>query len=182
MLGVSQVFIRLAGCPVNCPGCDTNYTVADRVECREIVRRVVDVAGGSRWVWITGGEPVIHDTAELVDSLRKYGFRVAMATSGIRAVDCGFGFGKSGGVDFLSVSPHVISGWVQRSGDQLNVVPGLNGLRIQDVAAEDLRKFSHKWVTPLYGSSESVRECLDWVRDNPEWRMGIQAHKTWGVS
>ena len=71
MLGVPQVFVRLAGCDVNCDGCDTDYSVAERVGAREIARRVCAAAGGARWVWVTGGFPTYHETdpPELLDDL-----------------------------------------------------------------------------------------------------------------
>lgn len=62
MLGTPQVFVRLAGCPINCDGCDTDYSFSTRASAREIARRV-SAAADSRieWVWVTGGEPTVHD-------------------------------------------------------------------------------------------------------------------------
>lgn len=188
MLGVPQVFVRLAGCSVGCPECDTDYTVAERVPVREIVRRVSAEANGARWVWLTGGEPTIHDLTPLVESLRRYGFRLALATAGVREVRRGFGVTvRPGGFDFVSVSPHRIDAtWVQRRGSQLNVVPGLNGLALADLEGVDVSGFDERFVTPCWyaptGRAEQVRECVDWVRRHPEWRLGIQSHKAWGLA
>lgn len=188
MLGVPQVFVRLAGCSVGCSECDTDYTVAERVPVKEIVRRALAEANGARWVWLTGGEPTIHDLAPLVEELRRYGFLIALATAGVNPVHMGRGMTvKPGGFDFVSVSPHKLDAtWVQRRGCQLNIVPGLNGLALADLDGVDVSGFAEKWVTPCWyhpaQRMERVTECAEWVKARPQWRLGVQAHKAWGVA
>lgn len=180
MLGVPQVFVRLAGCNVNCLNCDTDYTVAERVGVRELVRRVVN-AGSVKWVWVTGGEPTIHDLVPLVTELRAAGFSIALATAGTAPVPRGHGVtAPPGGLDFVSVSPHFVSDrWVQRRGDQLNVVPGLNGIKLSDLDGVDVSGFTERFVTPLFGAD--VSECAEWVMNRSGWRLGVQAHRYWGI-
>lgn len=96
LLGVPMTFIRLAGCSVGCPGCDTNYKLAKRLTVQEIRELVGQYP--TDWVWITGGEPTDQNLHELLDCLSEY--QVALATSGIRENVYG------AKVDFLSVSPH----------------------------------------------------------------------------
>lgn len=55
--GVPMTFIRLAGCNLNCPWCDTDYTEKERMT----IQQIVDYArSGPERVVITGGEPLIH--------------------------------------------------------------------------------------------------------------------------
>jgi organic radical activating enzyme len=130
MLGVPMVFVRLAGCSVGCKECDTDYSVSERSKPDEIAERVAEVSGKSDWVWITGGEPTDHDLVPLFAALRRGGFRIAVATAGTRLVPQGSCWD---GVDFLSVSPHSVSSWMQKSGSQINIVPGLNGLKLKEI-------------------------------------------------
>lgn len=179
LLGVPMVFIRLAGCSVGCPECDTDYSVSERATTAEIVRRVVECATNSRWVWITGGEPTTHNLQPLVSQLRDYAFKIALATSGVGHPPIG--------VEFVSVSPHRIDdNWVLRHGNQLNIVPGLNGLRLEDLEDVDVSGFAVKYVTPCWYTpgdrAERVAECVAWVQSHSGWRLGIQAHKNWGVA
>ena len=62
LLGVPMTFVRLAGCSVGCPGCDTDYSVALRLSVAEVVERVQRLAR-RKWVWLTGGEPTDHPLA-----------------------------------------------------------------------------------------------------------------------
>jgi hypothetical protein len=181
LLGEPMAFVRLAGCSVGCPACDTDYRVADKMTAPEIARSARNLAPCVRWAWITGGEPTDHDVTPLVASLRAAGFLVAMVTSGVRPVLVG---SFRGGVDYLYVSPHDPARWVQRSGDVLNLVPGLNGFGLDvfgPALAECADRFSYRYVTPCEGDPGSLKTCLDWLASRPRWRLGIQAHKRWDL-
>lgn len=182
LLGVPTVFVRLAGCSLGCANCDTDYRVAERLTPREIALRVADAAGSRiQWVWVTGGEPTDHDLSPLVRELRSLRLSLALATAGGRSLPPRY---EPGGFDFVSVSPHDPAKWVQRSGTQLNVVPGLNGFSLADfvpLLREFGHAFAHRFVTPCAGKPETVAECVGWVSGNPGWKLGVQAHKLWGL-
>lgn len=189
LLGVPMIFVRLAGCSVNCPGCDTDYRVQERVPVDSLVRRVMGDDNGTRWVWVTGGEPTLYDLQPLCEKLHQYGYRVALATAGVtEGVPRGNSV-ESQGFDFVSVSPHKVDEtWKLRRGEQLNVVPGLNGLELEHLAGVDVTGFSHKFITPCWydrtDRMEHVEACRAWVDAHAAqgWRLGIQAHKAWGVA
>jgi 7-carboxy-7-deazaguanine synthase len=186
MMGEPMAFVRLAGCSVGCPGCDTDYSVASRATPRDIARMAVEAAPGVRWAWVTGGEPTDHDgLTPLVEELRRAGFYVALATSGIRPVTMGRKPG-AGGVDFLSVSPHDPARWVQRWGCQLNLVFGLNGLTPESVephlSGMHPATFPHCYATPCDGRPETLAVCVEFVRRHPGFRLGAQAHKQWRLA
>ena len=69
-------FIRLHGCPVHCPWCDSAGTwhpehvpdSIDRIEPEDLAEEAIQ--SGAEIVVITGGEPAIHPLFELVHELR----------------------------------------------------------------------------------------------------------------
>lgn len=68
--GRAAVFIRLAGCNLQCPACDTDYTTNRTImPIEEIVRKVNSF--NSKLVVITGGEPFRQDITKLVEILLK---------------------------------------------------------------------------------------------------------------
>lgn len=183
LLGTPMTFVRLAGCSIGCPQCDTDYTVAERltaVEIRERVRRVP-----TQWVYVTGGEPADHDLWPLLEEMRLCG-KIALATSGKKPLGAGARL-----VDFLSVSPHGKPGDLVITGvAQLNLVPGLNGLNLEDWHAfTDYSRFGERWVTPLHsklGNAKYMADCFQFISrrlfESPlTWRLGVQAHKAWGM-
>lgn len=102
--GLPAIFVRLQGCPVGCPWCDTRHTwVVD--PAREVgVQAVLDCSNESdswskmstaqilasfqqlgyqaRHVVITGGEPCLYDLQDLSTALITAGYQVQIETSG----------------------------------------------------------------------------------------------------
>lgn len=90
--GKPAVFIRLAGCNLQCPGCDTEYSHgAERLTFITILSRVAESHGdGLAWkplVVITGGEPFRQNIIPLIEALRINDYRVQVETNGTLAPD-----------------------------------------------------------------------------------------------
>lgn len=81
--GHPAVFVRLAGCNLQCPGCDTEYTSKrERLDPEEIVRRVAKLADPPRLVVITGGEPFRQAIGLLTLALSDHGYHTQIETNG----------------------------------------------------------------------------------------------------
>lgn len=175
LMGYPMIFVRLAGCSIGCHQCDTDYKTGSRLDVSEIAKELNRIHRGEQWVFITGGEPADHDLGPLVEKCRLFG-HVAMVTSGHKPL---------GGVkvDYLMVSPHGRpKDFVLTNATHINLVPGLNGLTLSDWKGYDFSRFNYKWVTPLHGSQESMASCTEWLEKHADWRLGIQAHKHWGIA
>src|SRR5258708_3504912 len=119
--GVAMVLLRLHGCVVGCPWCDTKETWT--FEPGEVRDQIGEVRGanphytwldsttiadyiaanhrGPRWVLVSGGEPAQYPLAPLVEALHARGYRTALETSGTEVghLDAGF--------DWVCVSPKI---------------------------------------------------------------------------
>lgn len=83
--GTPAVFIRLAGCNLQCPMCDTEYTQGRRqFHPRNILKEVRKYAD-SGLVVISGGEPFRQDLTSLLYVLTGAGFYVQIETNGTLA-------------------------------------------------------------------------------------------------
>ena len=83
LVGIPSVFIRLAGCNLNCRYCDTQYARAGGTEMtvEEIIDRVKSFE--LSYVCITGGEPLLQkETPELAEILFNSGYQVSVETNG----------------------------------------------------------------------------------------------------
>lgn len=92
--GHRAIFIRLAGCNLQCPGCDTEYTdKRQTVEVAWIVRGVRNllnqhfVAGKVPLIVITGGEPLRQQIGLLCATLYEAGFNIQIESNGVMAPD-----------------------------------------------------------------------------------------------
>lgn len=89
--GTPSVFVRLSGCNLQCPWCDTDYTssrqlmVPDQVfeQVADLLPTVDLLSNGNRpLVVITGGEPFRQNLGPLVKTLFHAGYRVQIETNG----------------------------------------------------------------------------------------------------
>jgi len=102
--GVPSIFIRLQGCPVGCPWCDTQHTWETRAEDEVSVATMMAKADAtSQWaamsasdilaeirkqgyqakhVVITGGEPAMFDLLPLAKAREAQGLQLQIETSG----------------------------------------------------------------------------------------------------
>lgn len=83
--GTPCVFIRLAGCNLQCPMCDTQYTKGRQwLNTYQIVERVNSLRTTAMpgLVVITGGEPFRQDLAMLFHFLEKAGYYVQVESNG----------------------------------------------------------------------------------------------------
>lgn len=99
--GSPAVFVRLAGCNLQCPMCDTEYTSRQQMGWPMIIRKVCDELklpeelrnyprGKGPLVVITGGEPFRQNLYPLVTNLLARGFKVQIETNGTLFVDLPF--------------------------------------------------------------------------------------------
>jgi organic radical activating enzyme len=81
--GTPAVFIRLAGCNLSCPWCDTDHnSQVETKSVQQILEEVELVAGAARLVVVTGGEPFLQKGAgELLGAL-SCSYSVQVETNG----------------------------------------------------------------------------------------------------
>ncbi len=88
--GLPAVFIRLAGCNLQCPGCDTDYTSKRRIQNVEDIHAQVNALFDlnqlpnrhERLVVLTGGEPFRQRIGLLCRTLVDGGYIVQIETNG----------------------------------------------------------------------------------------------------
>lgn len=82
--GTPAVFVRLAGCNLQCPLCDTDYTEGrTTMGIHQIVASVVAASnGGTKLVVVTGGEPFRQQLLPLFETLLDCGMYVQVETNG----------------------------------------------------------------------------------------------------
>ena len=86
-IGRPTIFIRLSGCNLRCPVCDTKHDTGDTQSPKEILDTVRSVLEGVRGVdppllVVTGGEPLTQAITPLLTLLMDNKFQVHLETNG----------------------------------------------------------------------------------------------------
>lgn len=182
-MGRSACFIRLFGCPLHCPWCDSAGTwhpdyVPDRIQRKEPAELVQwAVSKHPEFVVITGGEPAIHDLSELCQQLHQAGLPVHLETSGA--------FPLKGEFDWITLSP-------KRAQEALpEVIAKASELKWIIEAPEDLDYWwqqlesrlasSTVWLHPEWSKrrdQQVLRAISEWIKERgAPFRAGWQLHK-----
>ncbi|MCL4163753.1 UNVERIFIED_CONTAM: hypothetical protein GTU68_036863 [Idotea baltica] len=182
-MGRSAFFIRLFGCPVHCPWCDSagtwhkDYTPkrVDRIGADILAERAK--ASGAEFVVITGGEPTVHDLSDLTRELRVRKISIHLETCGA--------FPIRGHIDWMTLSPKWQAVPLKenlKAASELKIIVEIES-SIKDWIREigSIDRTIPVWLHPEWSkrSNEEVLSSItEWVKVNgAPFRAGIQAHK-----
>lgn len=83
LTGHPAIFVRLHGCNLRCPQCDTEYSAFEmRMSPERLVAEVQDKHPGPRLVVITGGEPFRQSIGLFTQLLEDAGYQIQIETNG----------------------------------------------------------------------------------------------------
>ena len=195
--GRRAVFVRFAGCNLwsglerdrataVCQFCDTDFVGMDgegggRFATATDLASAAAVTWGSdrdsRFVVLTGGEPMLQVDSALIDALHAEGFFIAIESNGTLAVPRA--------IDWICISPKANSETVQRSGDELKLVWPQDHSDWKDMQNWD---FANLLLQPMdargddVASQANVEQAISFVQAHPKWRLSLQNHKILGLA
>lgn len=173
--GSNAFFIRLGGCDVNCPWCDTKeswnaarhpqYYVADLAKLAHQVTSAI--------VIITGGEPLMYDLSSLTTAIKELEMAVHLETSGA--------YPYSGDFDWVTFSPK------QFKSPHPSIYEHVNEIKVVITSEYDLKWAEQqaalvppktlKYLQPECSTPKSKEIILKYILNNPQWRISLQTHK-----
>ena len=187
--GRSAFFIRLAGCRVGCPWCDTKHswpeTVHPQAGTADLAQQGRAAASaGAAFIVITGGEPLHHNLSGLCTALRATGLPLHLETSGVDPL--------SGAFDWITLSPK------RQAPPQPELLASCHELKVVVHEPDDLifaEAMAQAALTgraadqpapvlllqPGWQSAEGQALAVAQVQADPRWRLSLQSHKLLGV-
>ncbi len=194
--GKPAVFCRFAGCNLwsgreqdranaVCQFCDTDFVGTDgslgarydnaAALAAQIEKLWPEGEVGSRFVVLTGGEPLLQVDDALVAALHARHFKIAVETNGsLLAPE---------GIDWICVSPKAGAPWLQRSGQELKLVWPQDGLSWSDAQAMQALPFENHYLQPQDNllRAKNTEICIGLCLQNPIWNLSLQTHKITGI-
>ena len=172
--GTAAVFVRLSGCNLQCPFCDTQHESGTEMSDDEIVAEVSKYP--ARLVVVTGGEPSLQLTRGFVNALHDIDRMVAVETNGTRRLP--------GNVDWITLSPK--DAYLGDSAkpvlsyvDEIKVVfdgehepsmyPGIMCTHARFLQPCDTGDPVH--------NAEIIQAAIEYIKKDPRWKLSLQIHK-----
>jgi organic radical activating enzyme len=183
--GKPAYFVRIGGCDVGCHWCDVKESWDASIHPLTKADKIVENAAKfpAKAVVVTGGEPCISDLTYLTQELRKKGIQTFLETSGAYKI--------TGEWDWICLSPK-------------KTMPALeeNFLKANELKVIVYNKDDFRWAqqnAALFPSpvgeglgvrflqpewskrTEMLPLIVDYVMQNPQWRISLQTHKYIGI-
>ena len=174
--GKPAYFIRLGGCDVGCSWCDSkeswNPQKFPPVDIDVIVKDAAMCP--AKTIVLTGGEPLNYPLDGLCKALKNRGLQIFLETSGSSPL--------SGVFDWICLSPKKNKKPLQKiygKADELKVI--IESAEDFKWAEYNRRLVGEKCILYLQPEWSRMRtvmpQIVDYVKNNPEWNVSLQAHK-----
>ena len=172
--GHPAIFIRLAGCNLDCIFCDTDFEYRRQASVEAIVEEVKQLSGGKvKLVVITGGEPFLQDLRDLIYFLAK-DFIVQIETNGTRTPDY---FASYWGMVDIVVSPKTVP---------VDDIMRQRAAGVKFVVKEGMKPCTSLYTCPIYVQPMDEKDLVK-NKANRDWavklclehgyRLSLQIHK-----
>ena len=173
-LGKEVTFIRLTGCNLACPWCDTEFEKYNKMNVEQIINKV-----NCKNVVITGGEPLLQNLTPLLLALKKAKKWVAIETNGT------FNISEYRSLlDYVAFSPKAntkIHPSFIENADEIRIVN--DGLTVGEAMKYEGWRIKNRYISVLevngnFNLAETI-ELLGKINENGGhvWRLGQQYHK-----
>lgn len=173
--GTAAYFIRLGGCDVGCHWCDVKESwEAGLHPTTPIASMVAHAVEEAKLVVITGGEPLMWNLDPLTQALKEAGLQVNMETSGA--------YELSGTFDWICLSPKkkmLPKQSVYDAAHELKVIIyNKHDFIFAEEQAAKVNKDAILFLQTEWGKSEEMLPLIiEYVKQNPKWRISLQTHK-----
>jgi len=178
--GRAAYFIRLAGCDVGCVWCDVKESWdAGEHQIQSVDFLISEVKNSNTdFCVITGGEPCMYNLTNLIDALKSNGIYTAIETSGC--------YNLVGDIDWYCFSPKKFKAPKEEAYDKANelkvIISHPSDFDWAENHAKKLKSSCKLYLQPEWSKQERfLPMIIDYVKNNPKWRISIQTHKIMNI-
>jgi len=173
--GKASYFIRIGGCDVGCHWCDVKESWNEKLHPATSVDLIIKHAKKySNTVIITGGEPLMWNMDYITLKLKKEKINVHIETSG--------SYPLSGKWDWICLSPKknkLPLNDIYSKADELKIIIfNKNDFKFAVDQAKKVSLNCELYLQPEWSNKEKMTPLIvDFVLENPEWKISLQTHK-----
>ncbi|MCH7524450.1 MAG: 7-carboxy-7-deazaguanine synthase QueE [Bacteroidetes bacterium] len=173
--GTAAYFVRIGGCDVGCHWCDVKESWnADLHPPTNIEAIVKDATNYSNTIVVTGGEPLMWNMKPLTDLLKTKSLQTHIETSGA--------YNLTGTWDWICLSPKKLklpTKEIYKKADELKVIVyNKSDFKFAEEQAVKVNKDCILYLQPEWSRRDKVIPLIvDYVMENPKWKVSLQTHK-----
>ena len=192
--GKSAFFIRLAGCEVGCPWCDTKHSWDSKkyplLSIDTLISEIKEVRlKGAAFIVLTGGEPLQHNLDDFCNIIKEKTYsekdnsiKIHIETSGVNDF--------SGFYDWITLSPKRHKPpkdyFLEKCNEIKVIINDTKDIQfakyIEDKILEiNKQKRENKekklFVQPAWNNNRGYKLAINFAKLNPEWALSLQTHK-----
>ena len=173
--GTAAYFVRIGGCDVGCHWCDVKESWNANLHPPTATKNIVEEASKhSDVVVVTGGEPLTWDMTQLTSELKARTMQVHIETSGA--------YKLTGTWDWICLSPKKMklpSEEIYKKADELKmIVFNKDDFRFAEEQAAKVNNDCILYLQPEWSKRDKVIPLIvDYVMQNPKWKVSLQTHK-----
>ncbi len=173
--GTAAYFIRLGGCDVGCHWCDVKESwdaaLHPRTHVEDIAKKAAELANT---IVVTGGEPLMYDMTALTRLLKAQNLRIHIETSGA--------YPLTGTWDWICLSPKkakLPTESVYANAHELKVIVyNKHDFIFAEEQAARVNPKAQLFLQPEWSRKDDMMPLIiDYVKQNPKWRLSLQSHK-----
>ena len=192
--GKSAFFIRLAGCEVGCPWCDTKHSWDPQkyplFSVDSLLSEIKAVRSkGASFIVLTGGEPLQHNLNDFCKIIKDKTFsdknnsiKIHLETSGVNSF--------SGFYDWITLSPKRHKPPKDYFLDKCNeikvIINDSKDIQFAREIREKISKLKKQqnpnkekkfFVQPAWDNNKGYKLAINFAKTNPDWTLSLQTHK-----
>ena len=173
--GTAAYFIRIGGCDVGCHWCDVKESWNAASHPPTAIGQIVENAKKfANTVVVTGGEPLMWNMNPITQTLHNQSISIHIETSGA--------YPLTGKWDWICLSPKknkLPTQTVYNAANELKVIiHNKHDFIFAEEQAQKVNPNAILFLQPEWSKKDEMTpQIVDYVMQNPKWRISLQTHK-----
>ena len=173
--GKAAYFIRIGGCDVGCHWCDVKESWNAKLHPLTETNSIIENAKKfSKTVVITGGEPLIWNMDYLTKELQKNHIKTHIETSG--------SYPLSGVWNWICLSPKKtklpLENIYLKANELKIIISNKHDFKFAEEQAAKVANNCELFLQPEWSKRKEYNDkIIEYVMDNPKWKISLQTHK-----